>query len=163
MARLNHKTGKTESQAHRIAEKQELIELLVKVFSRSFEHISRILSQKLGKGGTKKAISIFEETKQRFPVLDFINITNDQNLDFVNFVEMVNKLPAESQIHQVSNGLAGLIESELNLVKNVLGEKIYEEVFVSIYVDIKPILTDYKNFFEKYGVFGDIKRVFEKK
>ncbi|MBN1755184.1 DUF4388 domain-containing protein [bacterium] len=156
------KAGRKESKKQVIAEKEELVILLTRIFQNALKTVAETYSKKMGRGGDKKFLAIFNEYVKKFPILEYINIDNANQLDFTNFTELVRKLPIESRIHQVSSGLTSLLENELAELKNIFGNRIYDETFEKIFMETKTYLTDYKEFFSKYGVYSDIKRVFDK-
>ncbi|MBN2541350.1 DUF4388 domain-containing protein, partial [bacterium] len=162
MAGFVQKLGKKESKKMKIAEQEELLGLLSKIYQPALEIISDTFVKKMGRGGGKKFILGFRSVSEKYPVLNYINITDDNKIKFINFIEMVKKLPAESRIHQVSSGLASLLEAEFNELTNIFGSRIGDEVYAKIDEIVQPYLTDYKDFFQKYGVYNDIKRTLDR-
>ncbi len=158
MAGIIRKTGVKESRKAAITEKKEVLQILVKVYSAILEVVREVLQKKLGKAGVKRVRKNFAETQEDYEVLKHINISDKGELDFVNFLTMIEKMPESSRIHEVSSGLAAFLDKTMESVQSIVGSRQKKQIISMALSKTEDIISGKIELLKKYGVYSDLHR-----
>lgn len=158
MAGIIRKVGVKESRKASISEKKEVLQILVKTYAAVLDVIREVLQQKLGNAGVSRVKKSFEGIQKDYDVLKHINISAEGELDFVNFLTMIDKLPESSRINEVSSGLSAFLENMLEAVQSIVGARQKKQVISRALAKIEDIMAGKIELLKKYGVYTDLHR-----
>jgi len=149
--------GKRQTRKDKRKEESSLLEILTQVFSTSFSVVDKILLQKLGKVQLKLWDRALTQKQASFPVLNHL-LKNGTLLQPRDFAMRLNNIPEEVRLHQVSQGLQGLLSGYLTLAHNYLGEDITRQIATEIKKSTAPFLLKEREVVKKYSLEDDLFR-----
>lgn len=148
---------KRQTRKNKRKEEAALLEILTQVFSTSFSIVDKILLLKLGKVQEKLWERALTQKQSSFPVLNQL-IKNGTLLQSSDFAMRLNNIPEEVRLHQVSQGLQGLLSGYLTLAHNYLGEDITRLIATEIKKSTAPFLLKEREVVKKYSLEDDLFR-----
>jgi hypothetical protein len=148
---------KRQTRKDKRKEESALLEILTQVFSTSFSIVDKILLQKLGKVQEKLWDRALTQKQASFPVLNHL-LKNGTLLQPRDFVMRLNNIPEEVRLHQVSQGLQGLLSGYLTLAYSYLGEDITRLITTEIKKSTAPFLLKEREVVKKYNLEDDLFR-----
>jgi len=113
--------------------------------------------QKLGKVQLKLWDRALIQKQASFPVLNHL-LKNGTLLQPGDFAMRLNNIPEEVRLHQVSQGLQGLLSGYLTLAHNYLGEDITRLITTEIKKSTAPFLLKEREVVKKYSLEDDLFR-----
>ena len=148
---------KRQTRKDKRKEESALLEILTQVFSTSFSIVDKILLQKLGKVQEKLWERALTQKQSSFPVLNHL-LKDGALLQPSDFAMRLNNIPEEVRLHQVSQGLQGLLSGYLTLAHNYLGEDITRLITTEIKKSTAPFLLKEREVVKKYSLEDDLFR-----
>lgn len=148
---------KRQTRKNKRKEESALLEILTQVFSISFSIVDKILLQKLGKVQEKLWERALTQKQSSFPVLNHL-LKDGALLQPSDFAMRLNNIPEEVRLHQVSQGLQGLLSGYLTLAHNYLGEDITRLIATEIKKSTAPFLLKEREVVKKYSLEDDLFR-----
>jgi hypothetical protein len=146
---------KRQTRRDKRKEESTLLEILTRVFSTSFSITDKILSQKLGKVQGKLWDRALTQKQASFPVLNQL-LKSGTLLQPRDFVMRLNNIPEEVRLHQVSQGLQGLLSGYLTLAHSYLGEDVTRLITTEIKKSTAPFLLKEREVVKKYSLEDDL-------
>ncbi len=159
MSGFVQKVGVKESKVKVKAEESEFLDLIVKLYSRTARIIKETLDSKLGKATAKVVSKSFKKVAKRHPIINNLNIDNEGNIDFTNFIELTKKLPQEVRIHESSTGLSSFLEELLSNAYALLGSRVKDQIIERIKAETDDIMTDNIELLKRSGIYTDFIRL----
>jgi len=159
MAGITRKVGVKESKKVARDEGKEVLQILVKAYVIIFEVVREVLKKKLGNAGVRVVKNNFEKTAKKYVVLKHISISENGELDFVNFITMVEKLPESSRIHEVSGGLSTFLTKMMDSVLSTMGGRQKKQILSQAIYRTEELLNGKIELLKKYGVYSDLNRI----
>jgi hypothetical protein len=148
---------KRQTRRDRRKEESALLEILTQVFSTSYAITDKILSQKLGKVQGKLWDRALTQKQASFPILNNL-LKNGTLLQPRDYVMRLKNIPEEVRLHQVSQGLQGLLSGYLALAHSYLGEDITRLITTEIKKSTAPFLLKEREVVKKYSLEDDLFR-----
>ena len=161
MSGFVQKMGVKESKAKVKAEEGELLELVVKLYTRTADVIKNTLDAKLGKATSKIVNKCFKKVQKRYPIINNLNIDSDGNIDFTNFIELVKKLPKENRIHEISSGLSSFFEELISNSYSLLGVRIKDQILEKIKEQTTDTINENMDALMRSGIYTDFIRLLQ--
>lgn len=158
MAGIIRKVGVKESRKASISEEREVLQLLVKIYATVLRVVREVLQKKLGNAGIKRVKNNFAEARSEYEVLKHIDISDSGELDFVNFLTMIDKMPEESRIHEVSSGLSAFLRKTMDSVQSIAGSRQKKQVISKAVARTEDLISGKIDLLKKYGVYSDFNR-----
>jgi len=159
MSGFVQKVGVKESKAKAKAEEGELFDVLVKLYSTTYNTLKEIMEEKLGRASGKIISKCYKKIRKHYPIIENLNIDKEGEIDFNNFIELTSNLPPESRIHESSIGLSAFFEEIISSAYSMLGSKIKDQIIEEIKSNTKDIINPRMEMLRRSGVYTDFIRI----
>jgi len=141
-------------------EEENLLILIAKVYSTSFQVTDRTIQKKLGAGKSKILNNRFSSQKSLYPVLGSF-IREKGHIDSENFVQQAMKLPKEMRLWKLWGALNALLTDYLKLTAYVLGENVLKQIVFEIRKELAGVLLEQGEIVKKYDLETEIYKTFK--
>jgi len=149
---------KKKIKKQRVSDEKILLDVIIKLYSHSYQTIERMSSQKLGLGAKRILKRCFEVQKSFNPIL--VGLESSENfLDFHHLESSANKIPRPIRFHQLMNGLNDLLLEFLRAVSRSLGKNLTKQVISQIKKETAQVIAEQRWIAKEYGLEEELLKI----
>lgn len=149
--------AKKKIQKSQKEEEELLLEIVIKLYTLSYQAIEKTVAQKLGEGTKKILSNSLRLRKTYYPILDSL-VTSKDFLDFGNLRSSVTLIPKQIRFHKLMNGLNALLSEYLRSVSLTLGKNSIREIIEQIKKESAQIIAQNREVAKKYELEEELSR-----
>jgi len=126
-----------------------LLEVVIRLYSQSYQAVERTASRKLGEGAKKILERCFDVQKSLNPILSSLE-SSENFLDFRHLESSANKIPQPIRFHKLMNGLNDLLSEFLRAISRSLGKNSTRQVISQIKKEAALVIAEQRWLAKEY-------------
>jgi hypothetical protein len=130
-------------------------DVLIKLYSQSYQTIERVASQKLGEGAKTVLTRCFEVQKSYNPILAKLE-SSDNFLDFRHLRSSIDKMPQTIRFHKLTSALNDLLYEFMREINRDLGKNVTLQVISQIKKDTAQVVAENRWVAKEYELEEEI-------
>ncbi|MFH1336087.1 MAG: DUF4388 domain-containing protein [Candidatus Zixiibacteriota bacterium] len=130
-------------------------DVLIKLYSQSYQTIERFVSQKLGEGAKTVLTRCFEVQKSYNPILAKLE-SSDNFLDFRHLRSSIDKMPQAIRFHKLTSALNDLLYEFMREINRDLGKNVTMQVVSQIKKDTAQVVAENRWVAKEYELEEEI-------
>lgn len=135
-----------------------IYDVLIKLYSQSYQTIEQITSQKLGEGAKAILTRCFDIQKSFNPVLSKLESSEDF-LDFRHLRNSIDKMPPTVRFHKLTSALNDLLLEFLKTIDHNLGRNIIQQVTSQIKKETAQVVAENRWVAKEYELEEEILKI----
>jgi len=144
-----------ESQHKARQESEQLLFLVVKVYSAAYTALERIVARKLGGAKTKLFYESYQAQKEQHSLIAGA-VRDGYNLDQEFLFQQITKMPPETRLFRLIQALNSLLFQYLKVVSNALGENVVRAAVAEVKKEMALILLENSELNKKYDLENEL-------
>ena len=138
-----------------------LPEVVIRLYSQSYQTIEKMASRKLGEGAKKILKRCFDAQKSFNPIL--ANLESSENfLDFRHLESSSEKIPQPIRFHKLMNGLNDLLLEFLGAISRSLGRNLTRQVISQIKKEVAQVVAEKRWIAKEYELEEELLKTLKK-
>jgi len=138
-----------------------LLEVVIRLYSQSYQTIEKMVSRKLGEGAKKILKRCFDVQKSLNPLLSKLESSEDF-LDFRHLKSSVNKIPQPIRFHKLMDGLNDLLLEFLRAISRSLGRNLTRQVISQIKKETAQVVAEKRWIAKEYELEEELLKTLKK-
>ncbi|MCK4224231.1 MAG: DUF4388 domain-containing protein [candidate division Zixibacteria bacterium] len=138
-----------------------LPEVVIRLYSQSYQTIEKMASRKLGEGAKKILKRCFDAQKSFNPIL--ANLESSENfLDFRHLESSSEKIPQPIRFHKLMDGFNDLLLEFLGAISRSLGKNLTRQVISQIKKEVAPVVAEKRWIAKEYELEEELLKTLKK-
>ena len=138
-----------------------LLEVVIRLYSQSYQTIERMASRKLGEGAKKVLKRCFDVQKSLNPLLSKLESSKDF-LDFRHLESSAKKIPQPIRFHKLMDGLNDLLLEFLRAISRSLGRNLTRQVISQIKKETAQVVAEKRWIAKEYELEEELLKTLKK-
>jgi len=138
-----------------------LLEVVIRLYSQSYQTIERMASRKLGEGAKKVLKRCFDVQKSLNPLLSKLESSEDF-LDFRHLESSAKKIPQPIRFHKLMDGLNDLLLEFLRAISRSLGRNLTRQVISQIKKETAQVVAEKRWIAKEYELEEELLKTLKK-
>ena len=138
-----------------------LLEVVIRLYSQSYQTIERMASRKLGEGAKKILKRCFDVQKSLNPLLSKLESSKDF-LDFRHLESSAKKIPQPIRFHKLMDGLNDLLLEFLRAISRSLGRNLTRQVISQIKKETAQVVAEKRWIAKEYELEEELLKTLKK-
>jgi len=136
-------------------EEKLLLQMMVKLYSQSFQRVERMASRKLGEGAKTTLKRCLDKQKLLNPILGRLE-SQENFLDFRQLENSLEKVPHPIRFHKLMLGFNDLLLESLKAISKSLGTNISRQVTAEIKKEVAQVVAERRSLAKEYDLEGEL-------
>jgi hypothetical protein len=131
------------------------VEVLIKLYSQSYQTVERFASQKLGEGAKTILKRCFDVQKALNPILSKLESSEDF-LDFRHLRSSIDRIPQPVRFHKLVDALNDLLSEFMRAISRSLGRNLTQQVISQIKKETAQVVAEHRWMVKEYELEEEI-------
>lgn len=131
------------------------VEVLIKLYSQSYQTVERFASQKLGEGAKTILKRCFDVQKALNPILSKLE-SSENFLDFRHLRSSIDKIPQPVRFHKLVDALNDLLSEFMRAISRSLGRNLTQQVISQIKKETAQVVAEHRWMAKEYELEEEI-------
>ncbi len=153
--------GGKKTKIQKIDDAKLLLALIIKLYSKSYQIIERMASQKLGEGAKKILKRCFDDQKSLNPILEKLE-SSENFLDFRPLGNSTYKMLLPVRFHKLIDGLNDLLLEFLSALTKSLGKNLAQQIISQIKKETAGVIAEQRWMAKEYELEDELLKTLRK-
>lgn len=141
--------GEKKVRIRKISDEKMLFNVIIRLYSESYQVIERMASQKMGEGAKKILKRCFDVQTSLYPFLNSLE-SSENFMDFGCLESSINKIREPIRFHKLMDGLNSLLLEFVRAISLSLGRNITRQVISQIKRETAKVVAEQRRIVKEY-------------